>query len=152
MLEPRLSGNVLPFGDDNAKLSLGWGIYNAPLNLYVIEQALDQQQIDTFFDATGTVPVGGPAISQFAVPAGGLRQPRFTTSSAGRQQRIRRNTLVAVELLAPSGYTGVVYGDETTARAGGTFLLQDTRKDRYRAATLTLRHILSEDKEVYGAD
>src|SRR5260221_6485506 len=79
MLEPRLSGNVLPFGDDNAKLSLGWGIYNAPLNLYVIEQALDQQQIDTFFDATGTVPVGGPAISQFAVPAGGLRQPRFTT-------------------------------------------------------------------------
>src|ERR1700738_4448853 len=32
MLEPRLSGNVLPFGDDRAKLSLGWGIYNAPLN------------------------------------------------------------------------------------------------------------------------
>jgi hypothetical protein len=151
MLEPRLSGNVLPFGDDNAKLSLGWGIYNAPLNLYVIEQALDQQQIDTFFDATGTVPVGGPAISQFAVPAGGLRQPRFTTSSAGWQQRIRRNTLVAVELLARNGYHGFVYVDQTPARAGGTFLLQDTRKDRYRAATLTLRHILSEDTEVYGA-
>src|SRR6266446_819736 len=44
MLEPRLSGNVLPFGDDRATLSLGWGIYNAPLNLAVIEQALDQQQ------------------------------------------------------------------------------------------------------------
>jgi len=151
MLEPRLSGNVLPFGDDNAKLSLGWGIYNAPLNLYVIEQALDQQQIDTFFDATGTVPVGGPAISQFAVPAGGLRQPRFTTSSAGWQQKIRRNTLVDVELLARNGYHGFVYVDQTPARAGGTFLLQDTRKDRYRAATLTLRHILSEDTEVYGA-
>src|SRR5713101_1990894 len=41
MLEPRLSGNVLPFGDDRAKLSIGWGIYNAPLNLSVIEAALD---------------------------------------------------------------------------------------------------------------
>src|SRR6266481_7713135 len=125
MLEPRLSGNVLPFGDDNAKLSLGWGIYNAPLNLYVIEQALDQQQIDTFFDSTGTVPVAPPAISQFVLPAGGLRQPRFTTSSAGWQQKIRRNTLVDVELLARNGYHGFVYVDQNPMQAGGIFLLQD---------------------------
>jgi hypothetical protein len=32
--------------------------------------------------------------------------------------------------------------------AGGTFLLQDTRKDRYRAATATLRHVFSEDAQV----
>ncbi len=151
MLEPRLSGNVLPFGDDSAKLSLGWGIYNAPLNLSVIEQALDQRQIDTFFDSTGTVPVGGPAISQFVLPASGLRQPRFTTTSAGWQQKIRRNTLVGLELLARNGYHGFVYVDQDPAQPGGTFLLQDSRKDRYRAATVTLRHIFSEDAEVYGA-
>jgi hypothetical protein len=68
MFEPRISGNVLPFGDDNAKLSLGWGIYNAPLNLSVIKQALDQQQIDIFFDHTGTV-LGGSAISQLSPSA-----------------------------------------------------------------------------------
>src|SRR6266478_610724 len=79
MLEPRVSGNVLPFGDDNAKLSLGWGIYNAPLNLSVIEQSFDQQQSDTFFNSIGTTPAGAPAISQFVLPARGLRQPRFTT-------------------------------------------------------------------------
>jgi len=151
MLEPRLSGNVLPFGDDSAKLSLGWGIYNAPLNLSVIEQALDQRQIDTFFDSTGTVPVGGPAISQFVLPASGLRQPRFTTTSAGWQQKIRRNTLVGLELLARNGYHGFVYVDQDPAQPGGTFLLQDSRKDRYRAATVTLSHIFSEDAEVYGA-
>src|SRR5439155_18846815 len=33
MAEPRVSANVLPFGDDRAKVSLGWGIYNGPLNL-----------------------------------------------------------------------------------------------------------------------
>src|SRR5437016_4348582 len=151
MFEPRLSGNVLPFGDDNAKLSLGWGIYNAPLNLSVIEQALDQQQIDIFFDPTGTVPVGGPAISQFMLPSHGLRQPRFTTSSTGWQQKIRRNTLLGIELLARNGYHGFVYVDQHPAQTGGTFLLQDTRKDRYRAATVTLRHVFSEDAQVYGA-
>jgi len=151
MLEPRVSGNLLPFGDDNAKLSLGWGIYNAPLNLSVIEQSFDQHQSDTFFNSTGMVPVGAPAISQFVLPARGLRQPRFTTTSAGWQQKIRRNTVLDLELLARNGYHGLVYVDQNPAQAGGIFLLQDARKDRYRAATLTLRHIFSEDTEVYGA-
>jgi Carboxypeptidase regulatory-like domain/TonB dependent receptor len=151
MFEPRLSANVLPFGDDSAKLSLGWGIYNAPLNLAVIEQSLDQKQIDIFFDATGTVPIGGPTISQFLLPAHGLRQPRFTTSSAGWQQKIRRNTLLDVELLVRNGYHGFVYVDQNPAQIGGSFLLRDTRKDRYRAATVTLRHVFSEDTQLYGA-
>lgn len=151
MLEPRVSGNALPFGDDNAKFSLGWGIYNAPLNLSVIEQSLDQQQVDIFFNTAGTVPAGAPAISQFVLPARGLRQPRFTTTSAGWQQKIRRNTIVDVALLARNGYHGFVYIDQNPAQVGGIFLLQDTRKDRYRAATLTLRHILSEETEFYGA-
>jgi len=151
MLQPRLSGNVLPFGDDRAKLSLGWGIYNAPLNLSVIEQALDQQQIDTFFDSTGTVAVAGPVASQFVLPARGLRQPRFTTTSAGWQQKIQRNTLLEIELLARNGYHGFVYVDQAPAQPGGIFLLQDTRKDRYRSATVSLRHVFSEATQVYGA-
>jgi hypothetical protein len=151
MLEPRVSGNLLPFGDDNAKLSLGWGIYNAPLNLSVIEQSLDQQQSDIFFNSTGTAPVGAPVLSQFVLSTRGLCQPRFTTTSAGWQQKIRRNTIVVLELLARNGSHGFVYVDQNPAQMGGNFLLRDTRKDRYRGATLTLRHIFSEDTEVYGA-
>ena len=150
MLEPRLSGNLLPFGDDRAKFSLGWGVYNAPLNLAVIEQSLDQRQIDIFFDPTGTVPVS-TGISQFVLPARGLRQPRFTTTSAGWQQKFRRNTLLDIALLARNGYHGYVYVDQNPAQIGGDFLLQDTRKDRYRSATVTLRHTFSEDTQVYGA-
>ena len=67
------------------------------------------------------------------------------------QQKIRRNTLLDIELLARNGYHGFVYVDQHPAQAGGTFLLQDTRKDRYRAATATLRHVFSEDAQVYGA-
>jgi len=151
MLEPRLSGNILPLADDRAKLSLGWGIYNAPLNLAVIEQAFDQSQVDSFFDPTGTVPAGTPAVSQFVLPPRGLRQPRFTTSSAGWQQKVGGNTVFDVELLARNGYHGFVYVDQNPAQPGGSFLLQDTRKDRYRAATLSVRHIFSEDTQLFGA-
>src|SRR6202790_1721981 len=151
MLQPRLSGNVLPFGDDRTKLSLGWGIYNAPLNLAVIEQALDQQQIDNFYDSTGKIVVLGPVVSQFLLPGSGLRQPRFTTTSAGWQQKIGRKTLASIELLARNGYHGFAYVDQTPAQPGGIFLLQDNRKDRYRSATFSVRQVLSETTEVYGA-
>jgi hypothetical protein len=151
MLEPRLSGNVLPFGDDRTKVSLGWGIYNAPLNLAVIEQALDQQQIDNFYDSTGKIVVLGPVVSQFLLPGSGLRQPRFTTTSAGWQQKIGHKTLASIELLARNGYHGFAYVDQTPGQPGGIFLLQDNRKDRYRSATFSVRHVLSETTEVYGA-
>jgi hypothetical protein len=151
MAEPRLSANVLPFKDDNSKISLGWGIYNAPLNLSLIGQASDQRQIDTFYNATGTVPIAPPVVSQFVLPAGGLQQPRFTISSAGWQQKIKRNTLLGLQLLARDGYHQFAYVDQQPPQPGGIFLLQDHRKDRYRAATASVRHVFSETTEVYAA-
>ena len=151
MVEPRLSANFLPFGDDRSKLSLGWGIYNAPLNLSLIGQALDQQQVDTLFDATGKVLPPGPIVSQFVVPAGGLQQPRFTISSGGWQEKFGSKTLVGLELLARNGYHGFAYVDQQPAQPGGIFLLQDHRKDRYRSATISIRQIFSDSTEAYGA-
>jgi hypothetical protein len=149
--EPRVSANVLPFGDDSTKASLGWMISNAPLNLSLIAQALDQQQLDVFYDATGKLIVLGPVVSQFVLPAGGLRQPRFTISSAGWQQKVGRNTLMELNLLARNGHHGFAYVDQQPTQPGGVFLLEDQRKDRYRAATFSVRHAFSDTTEVYGA-
>lgn len=151
MAGPRLSANLLPTGDDRSKISLGWGIYNAPLNLSVIGQAFDQQQIDTFYDAQGNVRPPGAVVSQFRPPAGGLQQPRFTIYSAGWQQKFAHNTLLGLELLARNGSHEFAYVDQQPAQPGGIFLLQDTRKDRYRAATVSVRHVFSEDMQVFGA-
>ena len=151
MAEPRVSGNVLPFGDDRAKFSLGWGVYNAPLNLALIAQAFDQQQVDTFYDLAGNVVPPSPVVSQFVLPAGRLRQPRFATTSAGWQEKFGRNTLVSLDLLARNGAHGLVFVDQQPSQPGGIFLLQDTRQDRYRSASLSVRHVFSESTEVYGA-
>lgn len=151
MAEPRVSANVLPFGDDRSKFSVGWGIYNAPLNLALIAQALDQQQVDTFFSAAGAVVPPGPVTSQFVLPAGGLQQPRFATTSAGWQEKFGRKTLVSLDLLARNGSHGFVYVDQQPSQPGGTFLLQDSRRDRYRSATVSVRRVFSESTEIYGA-
>src|SRR5260370_26296711 len=126
----------MPFADDRAKLSLGWGIYNAPLNLSIVGQAFDQQQLDSFYDPSGTV-VLGPVASKFVLPASGLRQPRFTISSAGWQQKLAHNTLVALELLARNGYHGLAFVDQQPAQPAGIFLLPDHRKDRHPAVPLS---------------
>jgi len=151
MVEPRLSVNFLPFADDRSKLSVGWGIYNAPLNLALIAQVFDQQQVDTFYDSTGNVMPPGSVTSQFVLPTSGLHQPRFTISSAGWQEKIGRNTLVGLELLARNGYHGFAFVDQQPAQPGGIFLLQDHRKDRYRSATISVRHVFSDSMEVFGA-
>jgi hypothetical protein len=149
IVEPRVSGNILPFGDSTSKISLGWGIYNVPLNLSVIGQVQDQEQLDTFFNTTGAVTQS--VVSKFVLPSGGLQQPRFTNTSAGWQQKIRRNTLLDLELLARDGYHGFTYVDQNPTVPGGLFVLEDNRKDRYRAATISARHIFSENLEFYGA-
>jgi hypothetical protein len=149
IVEPRVSGNILPFGDNNSKISLGWGIYDVPLNLSVIGQVYDQQQIDTFFNTAGAVTQS--VVSKFVLPSGGLQQPRFTNTSAGWQQKIKRNTLLDLELLARNGYHGFTYVDQDPAEPGGLFLLEDHRKDRYRAATISARHIFSDNLQFYGA-
>ncbi|HKW65508.1 MAG TPA: carboxypeptidase regulatory-like domain-containing protein [Candidatus Acidoferrum sp.] len=152
MAEPRVSANVLPFGDDRAKLSFGWGIYNAPLNLALIGQVLDQQQLDTFFfDAAGNPIAPSTVTSQFALPAGALQQPRFATSSASWQEKFGSKTLVSLDLLARNGSHGYAFVDQQPSQPGGVFLLEDLREDRYRSATFSARHVFSEDTEIYGA-
>lgn len=151
MAEPRASANVLPFGDDRAKLSFGWGIYNAPLNLALIGQVLDQRQVDTFFfDAAGNPIPPSTTTSQFVLP-GRLSQPRFATSSASWQEKFGRDTLVSLDLLARNGSHGFAFVDQQPSQPGGIFLLQDQRQDRYRSATFSARHVFSENTEIYGA-
>jgi hypothetical protein len=151
MTEPRIAASFLPWGDDRSKFSAGWGIYNAGLDLSLIAQAADQRQIDAFYDSAETVQLLPQIVSQFVAPSAGLKQPRFTISSAGWQQKIGRGTLLSVDLLSRNGYHGFAYVDKDPTLRGGIFLLQDRRKDRYRSVSLSGRHVFSETTQVFAA-
>jgi hypothetical protein len=154
LVQPRLAVNFLPFLDNRAKLSMGWGRYDIPLNLSVIGQVYDQRQVDTLYDATGTVPIQGPASSQFALPPGGLtqlQQPYFDITSAGYQQKVGGNTLMSVEFLARDQRHGLVFETLSPGQIGSEFLLQTARRDKYRGVTLSARHTFANTAVVFGS-
>jgi hypothetical protein len=151
MVEPRAAVNYLPFADGRGKFSIGWGIYNIPLNLSELGQTQDQQQVDTIYNpATGAVSAG-PATSTFAMPAHGLQQPFFDITSAGWQERIWKKTIVSVELLARNGHRELAFETSNPGQIGGTFLLQSTRRDKYRSATIAARHTFEKGAVLFGS-
>jgi hypothetical protein len=154
LVQPRLALNWMPWKDDRAKFSAGWGLYNIPLNLSMIGQAYDQQQVDTLYDATGKTVVEGPATSTFVLPTGGLmslQQPYFAIASVGWQERVGKNTLVSAELLARDEHHGLVWETVTPGEIGSEFLLQSSRRDKYRAATISARHTFKNTAELFGS-
>jgi len=164
MAEPRVALNWMPFAapladrgkqgkpsaEKTAKFSIGWGIYDIPLNLSVIGQTADQQQVDTLYNAMGAV-TAGPATSRFVLMPGALRQPYFDITSAGWQQRFGEKTIVSVELLAREQHRGLAFETGTPGQIGSEFLLESTRRDKYRGATISGRHSFGGGAEVFGS-
>lgn len=154
LVQPRLALNYLPFSDDRAKFSVGWGMYNIPLNLSVIGQAYDQAQVDTLYNPSGTAPIEGPATSRFILPAGeltSLQQPYFDIASVGYEQKVGGNTLVKLELLARDEHHGLVYETLSPGQISSNFLLQSSRRDKYRSVTISVRHTFASTAEVFGS-
>jgi Carboxypeptidase regulatory-like domain/TonB dependent receptor len=151
LAEPRIAANVLPFPDDRAKLAVAWGIYDQAIPLALVGQALDEQRTDVFFDATGQNVILGPTASRFVLPPGGLKQPRFYTTSIEWVERFGANTLASIHLMNRQEHEGLAYEDRTPGQPGAVFLLQNNRRDRYRAAEVTLRHSFSGKAEIFGS-
>lgn len=154
LVQPRVAVNWMPWKDNRAKFSAGWGMYDIPLNLSLIGQAYDQQEVDTLYDPTGKIPLQGPATSAFILPPGGLpslQQPYFDIASVGWQERIGENTLVGAELLARDEHHGLVYETVSPGQIGSAFLLQSSRRDKYRGATVTARHTFKNTAVLFGS-
>ena len=149
LVEPRIAANILPFRDDRAKLALAWGIYYQPVELAVLGQGLDQQQTDVFFDNSGKSPVS--LASSFVLPTGGLKQPRFYTTSVEWIQKFGANSLASVHFSRRIERFGLAYEKLQPAQPGGLFLLQNNRHDRYRSVEFSLRHSFGRKAELFGS-
>jgi hypothetical protein len=148
VLGPRLAANLLPFPDDRTKISVGWGIYYRPINMALWGEGLDQERKDTLF--LTPMPPLPTSITQFILPSGGLRQPRFNTSSVEWEQKFGSNTFAGVTLLRRVEGHGFAYEDIQPAPLGGVFLFQDHRSDRYSSAEVWVRRVFKNKAEIYG--
>jgi Carboxypeptidase regulatory-like domain/TonB-dependent Receptor Plug Domain len=136
VVEPRVAVNWLPREDGRTKFTLSWGEFYQPINLTIFGQGLDQERTDTFYDTTGTIPVGGSVTSRFVVPPVGLLQPRSYNTAAEWNERVSGGTFVGAAYLLREGR------DEFTWETypGAVFLLQNDREDRFVSGEVWLRH------------
>ncbi len=150
LVGPRVAANILPFRDDRAKLALAWGVYYQPIDFIVWGRAQDQQRTDVFFDNSGMIPIIGPVASRFVLPAGGLKQPRFYTASIEWVERIGESTFASVHLMGRNERQGLAYENLLAGQPGSVFLLQNNRRDHYRAAEVSVRHSFRARAEVFA--
>jgi hypothetical protein len=151
MVQPRAAVNYLPFADGRGKFSIGWGIYNIPLNLSVLGQTQDQQQVDTLYNNGPNCTPSCTVTTTFTMPVHGLQQSFFDITSAGWQERIWKKTIVSVELLARNGHRELAFQTLNPGQIGGVFLLQSTRRDKYRGATIAARHTFENGAVLFGS-
>jgi hypothetical protein len=145
---PHLALNVLPFASGRAKLSIGWGVSHQRPSLVLLGQAYDQQREDLFFDVTGTNPVPPPVVTRFARPAGGLRTPRYYSTSLEWVQKLGPSTFAGLHLLERRQRYGLAYDRDPAALPDNLLLLRNRRRDRYRALELSFYHAFGEKADV----
>ena len=147
LVSPRVSANIVPWSDERSKLSLAWGTFYQPLRFETVGVAYDQQRVDTFYDPTGKTVILGPVETRFVVP-GGLKLPYFRTVNAEWVQKIGKDTFAGVNVLLRSGRNGLAHEFQPSTETSRLFLLQNNRRDSYRALQLTLRHHFGDKTEL----
>jgi hypothetical protein len=148
---PRVAINILPFRNNRARLALAWGAYYQPMRLDNVGPVFDQQRLDTFYDPSGKTITFGPVTSRFALPSGGLKLPHFYTTSVEWTQRIRQSNYAGINLLSRDGRDGLAYELQPSIETARFLLLQNNRRDRYRALQISLRRTFG-DKAEFSAN
>lgn len=148
--QPRLTLNYMPMADNRSKLSVGWGMYSIPLNLSMAGLTQDQHEVDTTYAADGITPVVNGAVSQFVLGEN-WKMPYFDIASVSWEQQIGARTLVTLDALARDEHHGLVYETVTPGQVGSDFLLETTRRDRYKALTVSAKHIFENGAFLFGA-
>ncbi|MGA7646393.1 MAG: TonB-dependent receptor [Terriglobales bacterium] len=147
LVSPRLAGTYVLDNSGNTKLSAGIGLIYDPTFLFLIARPLAGQRIDYFFNPAGMLTATVPIT--FSVDRNALVAPRFINWSLGLERKLPAAIYLKAEFLERRGSRGFVYN--TPNGSNGTFILENTRDDRYDALEVSLRHNFRESYMLMGS-
>jgi hypothetical protein len=169
LFSPRLAGTYILDDESNTKLSAGIGITYDNTTLGLINQPLEGQRTDYFFDPNGcpqdvngsavtcinlppgtSEPAAIPVPTTFAENRSTLSAPRYLNWSIGLEKKLPYTIFLKLEFLEKRGTHGFAYNTLNGAVAGD-FLLGNGRDDRYDAFTVSARHRFRQHYEIFGA-
>jgi hypothetical protein len=157
-VSPRLAGTYVLGNSGDTKLSAGVGLVYDATVLFLVARPHAGQRTDYFFDTNGNPtdangnPVAAPAPvpTMFVVNRSTLQAPRFLNWSLGLEKKLPAAIYLKAEFLERRGWHGFVY-DTVNDASTGTFVLENTRTDRYDAFQITLRHNFLESYMLMGS-
>ena len=138
---PRLSAAWAPAALGGTKFSAGWGIYYDSINLDVISRQ-GQTSLATFYLPDGTVQ--GPVPTSFVVNDQSLKAPKYRTSSLSAERKLPGEFYATLSLTRRTGADGFAFSTQaplagTDFYNGAVYILQNSRRDRYDAATINVK-------------
>jgi hypothetical protein len=143
-LGPRFAAVWAPSRLRDTKFSLGWGAYYDAISLELIARQQDQMSLATYFSPSGLVR--GPVGTYFRVNDHALTTPRYQTLSATLERKLPAEFYMRAGYTRRSGSRGFTFSPSNFSMIAGAFYsdgaydLTNSRRERYDAFDLTLRH------------
>jgi carboxypeptidase family protein len=142
-IDPRFAAAWAPGWLRSTKFSAGWGVYHDAISLDTVTRQQDQVSLSTFYLPNGVVH--GPVQTSFVADDTLLKTPRFRIASLGIERKLPREFYLKAgyshrtgdrgfTFLPPVALTGPAFYD------GAVFHLSNSRRDRYDAVDISLRH------------
>jgi hypothetical protein len=140
---PRLAVAWAPRFLADTKFSAGWGVYYDAINLNIVSQQQDQVSLSTFYLPGGMVV--GPVQTQFEVYDKFLKVPYYQNASAAVERKLPRQYYLKAGFTRRAGNRGLTFYPlvpvtQNNYDEGVTYLLDNSRRERYQALDLSLRH------------
>lgn len=146
LISPRLAVSVVPWAGKDLKISAGMGLFYDATNLSTVSRSQDQRQFDTYWLDYGR-PSWGPAETVFRTDWGALHAPHVWNWSAGWEQKLPARLSMRVAFMQKRGAGGFTFRNLLARPAlpyAAIYQLENTRRDRYRAAETTVSQSSSE--------
>lgn len=140
-LAPRLSAAWTPAALGGLKLSAGWGVYYDAISLDVVSRQ-GQTSLATFYLPEGIVH--GPVPTSFLVNDQTLKAPYYRTTSLSAERKLPMDFYGTLSFTDRAGVHGFAFDTQTPISGadfynGAVYMLQNSRRDRYDAGTLSVR-------------
>ena len=143
---PRVAAVWAPHSLPDTKFSAGWGIYYDAISLNIVAQQQDQVSLSTFYLPGGVVM--GPVQTSFAVYDNLLKVPYYQNASAAVERKLPHDYYLKASFTRRDGNRGFTFYPtvpvtQDTFYQGVTYLLGNSRRERYDAVDIELRHIFA---------
>ncbi|MGH7138293.1 MAG: hypothetical protein ACREHD_21295, partial [Pirellulales bacterium] len=150
---PRIAAVYSPPGrEGSTKLSAGIGLYYDQTQLEYLERARTGPRFDTYYASDGVTPTGPPQQTFFTYNKNLFRDPRALNWSLAAEQKLPGSIYAGLAFMRKRTSNLFTYVNQSgPAALSGTYLLTNSRADRYNSIEIDARRLFANGYTLFGA-